>query len=61
MIDYIILGVILVLVIMVLVSSYKRRKEGRGCCGDCAHCSMNPSAMEKDKKSCPPKRKNKHE
>lgn len=61
MIDYVILGIILILVILVLADSYRRRRNGIGCCGDCAHCSMNPAGKEKNQKSCPPKQKNKHE
>jgi len=36
--DYVIIGAVLLLVVLAILLVKKRKKEGRGCSGNCASC-----------------------
>lgn len=50
LLDYIVLGLILVCVVLAVIKMRKNRKSGKGCSGCCASCSMNCSKQDDNKK-----------
>ena len=45
--DWLILGGLLALCILIFLWMRRRKKKGLGCCGDCAHCASCPNGCDR--------------
>lgn len=52
MIDYIIIGIILLCVIFIGRYLYRQRRAGRGCCGSCTGCRHSCQARKEEDGPC---------